>query len=292
MLAALSQQLWPGAARALVQSAASSSAWQQAAWALGGSGSACSSACSSSSGSGAAACSSTRRAFSNAAASTSQQEQQQQHAAPPLEIPEHEMEDGLPVVTARLRALDGTNHCSKMRRRGRTPGLLFSLPGERHVLLDLETKEAAAHVRNFGRNGLLARVMRLELRDAEGQPLGALRVLPKAVHINSSTLAVENLRLMYLPRDRTALVPIPVSIWGEESAPGVRGGGWLHVVNRTVPFACPGWAVLPAIELDVRRMNANDVIRYSDVPPPPGCALRVKDASQPVVRCAVKVGGE
>jgi len=53
---------------------------------------------------------------------------------------------GLPVVTARLRAEDGTNHCSKMRRHKRTPGLLFSLPGEKHLLLDLESKEAAAHV--------------------------------------------------------------------------------------------------------------------------------------------------
>jgi hypothetical protein len=35
-----------------------------------------------------------------------------------------------------------------------------------------------------------------------------------------------------------------------------------------------------------------DVIRYSDVPAPPGCELKVKDPSQPVVRCAAKVGGE
>lgn len=77
------------------------------------------------------------------------------------------------------------------------------------------------------------------------------------MHINSSSLAVENLRFMFLPRDRNALVPIPVSVWGEEVAPGVKGGGWLHVVNRTVPFMCPGWAVKPRIELDVRRMNVS-----------------------------------
>jgi hypothetical protein len=62
---------------------------------------------------------------------------------------------------------------------------------------------------------------------------------------------------MYLPRDRRALVNIPVSIWGEESAPGVKGGAWLHVVNRVVPFMCEGWAVKPAIELDVRKMNVS-----------------------------------
>jgi hypothetical protein len=68
---------------------------------------------------------------------------------------------------------------------------------------------------------------------------------------------VENLRFMYLPRERRTVVPIPVSMWGEEAAPGLKGGGWLHVVNRTVPFMCPGWAVRPTIELDVRRMNVS-----------------------------------
>jgi hypothetical protein len=53
---------------------------------------------------------------------------------------------GLPVVKARLRSQEGTNYCIKMRRGGRTPGVLFSLPGEKHLLLDMETKEAAAHV--------------------------------------------------------------------------------------------------------------------------------------------------
>lgn len=83
---------------------------------------------------------------------------------------------------------------------------------------------------------------------------------PKAVHINSSTLDVENLRFMYLPKDRRALVHIPVSLWGEEAAPGVKGGAWLHVVNRTVPFMCPGWAVKPTIELDVRKMNVRGLL--------------------------------
>lgn len=126
-------------------------------------------------------------------------------------------------MRARLRAQDGTNFCSKLRRGGRTPGLLFSLPGETSLKIDMDTKEAAAHVsdsrcrdanghacarhapgpnfthnspthkytlhtitqshgqvRNFGRNGILARVMRLELEDEGGSALGSVRVLVSA----------------------------------------------------------------------------------------------------------------
>lgn len=73
--------------------------------------------------------------------------------------------------------------------------------------------------------------------------------------MNSVTLAVENLRLLFLPRTRRARVPVPVTPWGAEAAPGVRAGGWLHMVKRAAPLACEGWAVPPRIELDVRHMK-------------------------------------
>jgi hypothetical protein len=112
------------------------------------------------------------------------------------------------------------------------------------------------------------------------------------VHINAATLDVENLRLMYLPRDRKTLVNVPITLWGADAAPGVKAGGWLHMANRTAPLLCEGWAVPPSIELDVRRMRAAQVVRLRDVPAPEGCALRAKDPIQPVVRCALKSGGE
>lgn len=53
-----------------------------------------------------------------------------------------------------------------------------------------------------------------------------------------------------------------------------------------------GWAVQPFFELDMRNMRAKDVLRFRDVAMPPGCQLHAKDPLQPVVRCAVRVGGE
>ena len=76
-----------------------------------------------------------------------------------------------------MRAGEGSNFCAKLRRGGRTPAQVFSLPGERRLLIDLDSKDAAALVRSYGRNGLLARVLKVEVEDPEGRPLGAVRVL-------------------------------------------------------------------------------------------------------------------
>ncbi|WIA44499.1 hypothetical protein OEZ86_007240 [Tetradesmus obliquus] len=214
------------------------------------------------------------------------------------------MEEGLPEVTAWLRQHSGTNFCSKLRKRGHTPCVLFSLPGNTALSLSLDAKDAARLVREYGRNGLQAQVLRLNIQQEppcssssseqqqQQQPLASVRVLPKEVHMNAVSLDVENFRLMFCPPDRLVTVETPVKIWNADIAPGVKAGGWLHVVNRTVPLLCEGWAVRPYLELDVRNMRVKDVVRFRDVPLPQGCKLKVKDPLQPVVRCAARVGGD
>lgn len=131
-----------------------------------------------------------------------------------------------------------------------------------------------------------------EQQQQQQPPLASVRVLPKEVHMNAVSLAVENFRLMFCPPDRLVTVETPVKIWNADIAPGVKAGGWLHVVNRKVPLLCEGWAVRPYLELDVRNMRVKDVVRFRDVPLPQGCKLKVKDPLQPVVRCAARVGGD
>ncbi|KIY98645.1 hypothetical protein MNEG_9317 [Monoraphidium neglectum] len=149
--------------------------------------------------------------------------------------------------------------------------------------LDVDYIEAEEHLRTFGRNGLMAQVMRLELVGKAGQQLGAVRVLPDEVRVDRWGQEVRHLRLKYLPRDGSALVNVPVALVGEESAPGVKGGSRLHVLNDTVPLVCQGWAVPPRFELDT-----GDYLRFRDLTPPAGCELRAENPRLPVVRCAPK----
>ncbi len=43
---------------------------------------------------------------------------------------------------------------------------------------------------------------------------------------------------------------------GEDVCPGIKRGGWAHLVTRTVPLTCPGDGILPHVEIDVSLMDA------------------------------------
>ncbi len=50
--------------------------------------------------------------------------------------------------------------------------------------------------------------------------------------------------------DRWLLVPVrPAQVTGEDVSPGVKRGGWVNVVQRTVRVSCRGDAILPHIEV-------------------------------------------
>jgi hypothetical protein len=66
-------------------------------------------------------------------------------------------------------------------------------------------------------------------------PLAAFALQPRQVHINSRSMALENIEFMFCPRDRTVEVPVPVTLWNEEAAVGVRKGAWLHRMRRVLP---------------------------------------------------------
>jgi hypothetical protein len=73
-------------------------------------------------------------------------------------------------------------------------------------------------VRQYGRNGLQAQVLKLNIQQAppsssssssdgseqqqQQQPLVSVRVLPKEVHMNSVSLEVENFRFLFCPPER------------------------------------------------------------------------------------------
>ncbi|GLC33725.1 hypothetical protein PLESTB_000108900 [Pleodorina starrii] len=123
-----------------------------------------------------------------------------------------------------------------------------------------------------------------------GELLGVVRVKPVRVFMNAVSQRLEGIELIYCPQDRVVLVDVPVRLANDEMAPGVRKGGWMNMMKRTVRYKALGNAVPPFIEVNVRHMDLDQDLLVRDLPVPPGTKIYEKDFNAPVVRCTTDVG--
>ena len=81
---------------------------------------------------------------------------------------------------------------------------------------------------------------------------------------------------------------VPVSVLGEDACPGIRKGGFLQMIRRTVPTLCRGDAVPPCFEVDVSALEAGETVLLRDLRAREGVSITSDDMSLPVC----KIGGK
>lgn len=208
----------------------------------------------------------------------------------PFELPSHEVEAGLPSLPAHVRPVTGKNPAKWLRKAGRVPIRVHSLPGQQVLLLHIAEADAVKLVRTYGRNGCRARVFSVQVTGPDGAALGVLRAKPTAVRMNSASQRLEDLDFVYCPQDRVVVVDVPVKLVNDDAAPGLKKGGWLSMSKRTVRYKALGSAVPPYVELNVRGLDLDQAVRVRDIPVPPGTKVYEKDPNATVVLCTTDVG--
>ena len=112
--------------------------------------------------------------------------------------------------------------------------------------------------------------------------------LGRQVHMNAATDEIENVTLMHCPPDRQVRVQVPLRIFGEEVSPGLKAGGRINWISRTIPCTARGDAVPQAFEVNISALEINDKMYYSDLTLPEGVALAVSDPSLPIIKIMKK----
>lgn len=105
-----------------------------------------------------------------------------------------------PTLVAELRGSAGTIASTKLRRGGKTPGIVFSGPGGEQQLLAFETKSLARLVAKLGRTAWACSVFNLQI-EGEGGSSQTVRALVRSAFIPSCTPA-------FLPRSLLCAVAV------------------------------------------------------------------------------------
>ncbi|PSC73857.1 50S ribosomal L25 [Micractinium conductrix] len=191
-----------------------------------------------------------------------------------------------PMLVAEPRGDAGSIAATRLRRGGRTPGIVFSGPGGEQQLLALDSKELGRLVTKLGRTAWACSVFNLEIQRPEGGS-DTVRALGRQVHMAADTDAVENVTFIYCPPDRQVRVDVPLKIIGDDISPGIKAGGRLNWIRRTIPCTARGDAIPSDFTIDISKMGLNDKLYFTDLSIPVGAALNTKlDTSLPILKVA------
>eukprot|EP00897_Mesotaenium_endlicherianum_P007673 jgi/Mesen1/6934/ME000036S06269 len=197
------------------------------------------------------------------------------------------------VIKAVLRAGSGKISAKKERNKGLVPSIVYEqrdghLRGHRQ-LIAVESKQIYRLLKHFGRSFFLSRTFTLETVKGDGatEEVVRERVIPRSVHLHAGTDELLNVTFMRAVEGAHMKVDIPLVFVGEDACPGIRRGGTLNTIKRTVKFLCPADAIPPSVEVDLSSLNVGDKVLQKDLKVDPRLCL-VSDSLLPV--CKIRGG--
>jgi len=164
-------------------------------------------------------------------------------------------------LTVAPRSGHGTGTARKLRTTGQLPGVLYG-PGIETQSLSVPRHEFVRLLKHHGSHALVALKV-----DGDKEYL----VLVKDVQIDPVRWEAVHVDFVRVQEDKPVTTEASVTLLGEPA--GVKMGGVLDQLTRSVSIAALPRSIPETIEFDVSGMDLGDVIRVSDLTPPEGVTI-------------------
>jgi large subunit ribosomal protein L25 len=180
------------------------------------------------------------------------------------------------TLTAQVRGRAGTGGAREARRAGLVPAVIYG-DAKDSVMISIDGAELAKHLR---RPGFLTHVFEIDVAGRKE------RVLPREVQhdpVSGQPLHVDFLRFGAGTR---ITVEVDLDFANEEKAPGLKKGGVLNVVMRSIELVCKPDAIPQSVQVDLTGLEVGDVIHVGALTLPAGATLGDADAEDTVASIA------
>lgn len=200
-------------------------------------------------------------------------------------------EGNVMVLQGALRKESGSRAAAKLRESGRVPGTLFSFGGdtvpEDKILLSFDKKEIGSLYTKIGSYGWGCQVFDVHALNGDGEQK-VYRALGRQIHMTAATAQPENVTMISLSEDRLVKVNVPLKTFGKEVSPGIRAGGRVNWIRRTIPCLVRGYDIPQFFEVDISELDVNDKVLWTSLDVPTHVTIALKDPRQPVLKMARK----
>lgn len=172
------------------------------------------------------------------------------------------------VFQAERREKSGKGPARQLRRESKIPAIVYGGHGE-PMRIAMPLKEIKREIGNNPR--FFSTVFELDFGTDR------LKVLPREAQLHP--VSDDPLHVDFLRAEAGAVihVEVPVRFVHEEQSPGLKRGGVLNVVRRTIELTCPADAIPGELVVDLAGREIGDSIHISHVALPAGVKSTITD---------------
>ncbi|WP_341807827.1 50S ribosomal protein L25/general stress protein Ctc [Wolbachia endosymbiont (group E) of Neria commutata] len=167
------------------------------------------------------------------------------------------------TINAELRDVTRTKAMQPLRKKGSIPGIIYG-KGHDNINLTLSAKE---FTKQYKSGSLSAHLIELNISGKKEYAL----VRDIQLHVVKDT--VQHVDFQFVDKGSEIKIDIPLSFVNENKAPGIKLGGVLNVLCRSITIKCSPDKIPQAIEIDLSGKTIGQSIHINDVKLPEGVKL-------------------
>ncbi len=171
------------------------------------------------------------------------------------------------ILAVELRERAGKGAARATRRAGRVPAVIYGGKIE-PSMISVDPRELN---QELNKAGFFGRVFHI------GAGENAQQVLPRDVQFDPVSDRPIHVDFMRLTADIKVNVEVLVIFTNEELSPGLKVGGVLNIVRRTLELVCIPVAIPESITVDLTGLELGDSIHLSHIDLPEGAESAITD---------------
>jgi large subunit ribosomal protein L25 len=171
-------------------------------------------------------------------------------------------------LKAESRDKHGKGPARALRREGKVPAVIYGPGGEPEMcaLVSNDLKKVV------GKRSFFNQLVEL---DFGGDRM--VRVLPREAQFHPVTSEALHVDFYRAGEHASVVVEVPVVFLNELASPGLKVGGTLNVVRRTIELRAPADAIPDHLEVDLTGRDIGDSVHISHVTLPQGVKPTITD---------------
>ena len=160
-------------------------------------------------------------------------------------------------LVGQLRSETGKGAARRLRSRQMVPAIVYG-PKMESVSVAVSSKRMEKLLRDMGEE---SRLLSLSI-EGDGEPR-IRQVLIREIQVHPSRRRFFHVDFYEVPMDHPIIVVVPVELVGESV--GVKKGGTVDVVRRTVSVRCLPGEIPEKIEVDIKQLDLGGAIHVGDL---------------------------